>query len=111
MVSGGARLAGDVDVAGAKNSVLKLMAASLLAQGTTVLTNCPDIDDVPLMADVLTGLGCTVDIGGGRVTIDVPAELSYAADFPAVQPAAGLGGRAGAADGALPAGRGRTAGR
>ena len=84
MVSGGARLAGHVDVTGAKNSVLKLMAASLLAQGTTVITNCPEIADVPLMGDVLSGLGCTVDISGAKVTIDVPAELSYAADFPAV---------------------------
>ena len=45
-VTGGARLDGAVDVVGAKNSVLKLMAAALLAEGTTVLTNCPGILDV-----------------------------------------------------------------
>ena len=84
VVSGGARLTGVVEVAGAKNSVLKLMAASLLAEGRTVLTNCPDIDDLTLMADVLTGLGCAVAIDGDRVSIDVPAELSSVADFPAV---------------------------
>jgi UDP-N-acetylglucosamine 1-carboxyvinyltransferase len=61
VVSGGARLSGVVRVAGAKNSVLKLMAAALLAEGRTVLTNCPDIEDVPLMADVLRGLGCRVE--------------------------------------------------
>ena len=83
VVSGDARLTGVVEVAGAKNSVLKLMAASLLAEGRTVLTNCPDIDDLRLMADVLTGLGCTVIIDGDRV-IDVPAEVSSVADFPAV---------------------------
>ncbi|MDA2897488.1 UDP-N-acetylglucosamine 1-carboxyvinyltransferase, partial [Streptococcus pneumoniae] len=49
IVSGGARLAGTVKVDGAKNSVLKLMAAALLAEGTTTLTNCPEILDVPLM--------------------------------------------------------------
>ena len=38
IVSGGARLEGTVKVDGAKNSVLKLMAASLLAEGTTTLT-------------------------------------------------------------------------
>jgi UDP-N-acetylglucosamine 1-carboxyvinyltransferase len=38
-VTGGARLQGSVDVVGAKNSVLKLMAAALLAEGTTTLTN------------------------------------------------------------------------
>ena len=60
LVTGGARLAGTVQVAGAKNSVLKLMAAALLAEGTTVISNCPEILDVPLMADVLRGLGCAV---------------------------------------------------
>jgi len=84
LVTGGARLAGTVQVAGAKNSVLKLMAAGLLAEGTTVITNCPEILDVPLMADVLRGLGCEVETGGERVAITTPAELSYRADFPAV---------------------------
>ena len=49
-------------MAGAKNSVLKLMAASLLAEGTTTLNNCPEILDVPLMQKVLEGLGCKVEI-------------------------------------------------
>ena len=40
-------------MAGAKNSVLKLMAAALLAEGTTTLNNCPEILDVPLMQKVL----------------------------------------------------------
>ncbi|WP_093081994.1 UDP-N-acetylglucosamine 1-carboxyvinyltransferase [Pseudonocardia oroxyli] len=80
-VRGGARLSGVVDVVGAKNSVLKLMAAALLAEGTTTLTNCPEILDVPLMADVLRSLGCTVAIDGGTVTIDVPAEPGSQADY------------------------------
>lgn len=84
LVNGGARLDGEVNVEGAKNSVLKLMAATLLAEGTSVITNCPDILDVPLMADVLTGLGCQVEVAGSRVTVTTPAELSSAADFPAV---------------------------
>jgi UDP-N-acetylglucosamine 1-carboxyvinyltransferase len=83
-VCGGARLAGVVDVVGAKNSVLKLMAAALLAEGTTTLTNCPEILDVPLMADVLRGLGCQVTIDGDRTVIDTPAELSHRADFASV---------------------------
>lgn len=83
-VCGGARLVGDVDVVGAKNSVLKLMAAALLAEGTTTLTNCPEILDVPLMADVLRGLGCTVTIDGHRTVIDTPAELNHRADFASV---------------------------
>ena len=83
-VDGGARLVGAVDVVGAKNSVLKLMAAALLAEGTTTLTNCPEILDVPLMADVLRSLGCTVQVDGGTVRIDVPAEPSAEADYRSV---------------------------
>jgi UDP-N-acetylglucosamine 1-carboxyvinyltransferase len=83
-VSGGARLVGTVDVVGAKNSVLKLMAAALLAEGTTTITNCPEILDVPLMADVLRSLGCTVGVDGGTVTIDVPAVPGAQADYKSV---------------------------
>jgi UDP-N-acetylglucosamine 1-carboxyvinyltransferase len=83
-VHGGARLAGEVDVVGAKNSVLKLMAAALLADGTTTLTNCPQILDVPLMAEVLRSLGCTVTIETDTVTITTPADLNYRADSPAM---------------------------
>jgi len=85
LVSGGARLHGEVSVGGAKNSVLKLMAASLLAEGTTTLTNSPEIADVPLMADVLRGLGAVVEIDGETVTIEAPAEPKYHADFDAVK--------------------------
>jgi UDP-N-acetylglucosamine 1-carboxyvinyltransferase len=79
-VHGGARLVGSVDVVGAKNSVLKLMAAALLAEGTTTITNCPEILDVPLMADVLRSLGCTVDVEGDTAVITTPAELNHRAD-------------------------------
>jgi UDP-N-acetylglucosamine 1-carboxyvinyltransferase len=84
LVTGGARLDGDVRVTGAKNSVLKLMAAALLAEGTTTITNCPEILDVPLMGDVLTGLGCQVQLDGDTVRITTPAHPSHQADFPAV---------------------------
>ncbi|MBK4162858.1 UDP-N-acetylglucosamine 1-carboxyvinyltransferase [Corynebacterium macginleyi] len=85
IVSGGARLVGTVKVDGAKNSVLKLMAAALLAEGTTTLTNCPEILDVPLMKKVLEGLGCEVTIDGGTVRITTPAKPESKADFDAVR--------------------------
>ena len=78
-VHGGARLVGDVEVVGAKNSVLKLMAAALLAEGTTTITNCPEILDVPLMGDVLRSLGCEVEIDGSTATIVTPPEVSHRA--------------------------------
>ena len=49
-------LSGSVHVPGAKNSVLKLMAATLLAEGDYVLTNVPAITDVHTMADTLASL-------------------------------------------------------
>ncbi len=69
---------------GAKNSVLKLMAAALLSEGTTTITNCPEILDVPLMADVLRGLGCDVDIVGDTTRITTPAEPKHEADYGSV---------------------------
>jgi UDP-N-acetylglucosamine 1-carboxyvinyltransferase len=53
-------LAGEVDVAGAKNSVLKLMVASLYATGRHELTNVPDISDVETMGALLGALGVRV---------------------------------------------------
>ncbi|AWB84599.1 UDP-N-acetylglucosamine 1-carboxyvinyltransferase [Corynebacterium liangguodongii] len=85
LVHGGTQLSGVVRVDGAKNSVLKLMAAALLAEGTTTLYNCPEILDVPLMRDVLVGLGCDVRVDGTVVTITTPAEVSPHADFDAVR--------------------------
>jgi UDP-N-acetylglucosamine 1-carboxyvinyltransferase len=79
-VHGGARLAGEVEVIGAKNSVLKLMAAALLAKGTTTITNCPQILDVPYMADVLRSIGCDVSVDGDTVVINTPAELNHRPD-------------------------------
>lgn len=84
-MTGGARLTGNVAVTGAKNSVLKLMAATLLAEGTSTITNCPDILDVPLMAEVLRGLGATVELEGDVVRITSPDEPKYDADFAAVR--------------------------
>ncbi|MGV0408145.1 UDP-N-acetylglucosamine 1-carboxyvinyltransferase [Corynebacterium resistens] len=85
LVTGGARLVGAVRVSGAKNSVLKLMSAALLAEGTTTLTNCPEIADVPYMAEVLRGLGAEVELEGSKVQITVPDQVEHNADFDAVR--------------------------
>ena len=112
-VTGGARLAGSVRVTGAKNSVLKLMAASLLAEGRTILHEVPDIQDVEVMAELLRRLGCTVDRDreAGDLVIDVPAHLEHRADYDLVRRMRAsicvlgpLVTRVGAADVALPGG-------
>ncbi len=84
---GAAPLTGEVAVAGAKNSALKLMAAALLAVGRTTLTRVPDIVDVAIMAELLRRLGCVVehDVPAGRVEIDVPQRLGHRADYELVR--------------------------
>ncbi len=86
-VVGGARLAGDVQVTGAKNSVLKVMAAALLAEGRTTLTDVPHILDVEIMGELLRRLGCGVDYdpAASTVSIDVPARLGHQADYDLVR--------------------------
>ena len=86
-VQGGARLQGIVDVPGAKNSVLKLMAAALLAEGATTITNVPEIDDVEIMAELLRRLGCHVVHDGvaKSVVVDVPVVLEHRADYDLVR--------------------------
>jgi len=86
-VVGGARLVGTVRVSGAKNSALKLMAATLLAPGKSTITNLPAIADVEYMAELLTRLGCTVEIKPqlNQVDIDVPEKLGHRADYDMVR--------------------------
>ena len=57
VVRGSGPLEGEITVPGAKNSVLKLMAASLLVDGVTTLTNVPAIADVAIMGDLLDAIG------------------------------------------------------
>ena len=71
VVRGGQPLRGELRINGAKNSALKLMSAALMAEGTTVLTNVPRIADVPVMGEVLVGLGAKVDVDGDRVEVTV----------------------------------------
>ena len=86
-VVGGARLSGTVRVSGAKNSALKLMAATLLAPGKSTITNLPAIADVDYMAELLTRLGCKVAVDNHRheVSIDVPEKLGHRADYDLVR--------------------------
>ena len=112
-VTGGARLVGEVRVTGAKNSVLKLMAAALLARGTTTIREVPDILDVAIMSELLRRLGCDVDYdrAASTVGITVPDQLHHRADYDLVRrmraSIAVLGpllARTGEADVALPGG-------
>ena len=86
-VRGGARLAGTVTVTGAKNSVLKLMAAALLAPGVHTLRNIPAIADVEIMGELLARLGATFthDIDSATIILTIPNELNHRADYDLVR--------------------------
>lgn len=111
-------LAGEVIVPGAKNSVLKLMAATLLADGRYLLTNAPVIVDVDIMADLLMAVGLRITfhpasagevgqrieiVNSGAITPVAPFELAdrIRASVNLVGP---LLGRCGEIDIALPGG-------
>ncbi|MCC7077653.1 MAG: UDP-N-acetylglucosamine 1-carboxyvinyltransferase [Acidimicrobiia bacterium] len=71
-IRGGTALEGEVPASGAKNSALKLLAASLLAPGGNILANVPDVADVNVMFEVLESIGADVTRTGDSVMIDVP---------------------------------------
>lgn len=85
MVRPGPPLSGRVSVAGAKNSVLKLMAATVLAEGDHVLTNVPRIGDVDTMADLLSAMGLGVERRGTTLAIHRPAVIVPEAPYELVE--------------------------
>jgi UDP-N-acetylglucosamine 1-carboxyvinyltransferase len=84
-VTGGARLAGSVRISGAKNSALKLMAASLIAPGRSVLRNVPRIQDCFTMTEVLEHLGAEVSWEDGAVVVDATHLSSVDAPYELVR--------------------------
>lgn len=86
LVRPGPPLSGAVQVRGAKNSVLKLMAACILAEGRHLLTNVPRITDVEIMGEMLAAMGATVSwVGPHDLSLDVPAELCPEAPYDLVE--------------------------
>ncbi len=81
IIQGGRQLHGSVRVGGAKNAVLKMMAAALLSKHTTVLRNVPNLTDVHMMATILRQLGATVEINNNEVSIDASGVNSWEAPY------------------------------
>ncbi|KRN12635.1 UDP-N-acetylglucosamine 1-carboxyvinyltransferase [Fructilactobacillus fructivorans] len=84
VVHGGNKLNGRVHIEGAKNAVLPILAATILAKdGQTVLTNCPMLSDVFTMNQVLKHLGIKVDFdeNKNKITVDASGEISPEAPY------------------------------
>lgn len=76
-VSGQEKLNGEVWIQSSKNATLPIMAASILAKGTTVLHKCPRIKDVIHMAELLAELGCKVVWEGDTLCLDSTQVLCH----------------------------------
>ncbi|HMK91392.1 MAG TPA: UDP-N-acetylglucosamine 1-carboxyvinyltransferase [Thermoleophilia bacterium] len=85
IVAGGRRLEGNVVLAGAKNSALKLMAASLLADQPSTIRRVPRIADVFTMIDMLRALGVEVSFDDGELRIDPSGTLNDCAPYELVR--------------------------
>lgn len=70
LISGGRRLEGTVHVQGAKNSVLPILAATILSGSVSVIHNCPPLSDVAASVSILKHLGCQVTWAGETITVD-----------------------------------------
>ena len=64
------KLKGNIEIQGSKNTVLPIMAATLLSSGVSVIYNCPDIDDVAVMCELLKCLHVKIERNGNTLTID-----------------------------------------
>jgi UDP-N-acetylglucosamine 1-carboxyvinyltransferase len=70
VITGGLPLSGEVRIAGAKNAVLKMMAAAALTADRVVLRNAPAISDVTILREVMTDIGFEVRQAGDTLELE-----------------------------------------
>ncbi|MBQ5565339.1 MAG: UDP-N-acetylglucosamine 1-carboxyvinyltransferase, partial [Clostridia bacterium] len=70
VIDGSRRMKGEVSVQGSKNSVLPILAATLLSGEESILYNCPDLSDVRGTINILRYLGCRVEFAGNTLICD-----------------------------------------
>ncbi len=85
VIIGGKKLSGSVEISGAKNSVLALMPATILASGTYKIYNAPDLRDVKTMSQVLTAMGVDVKFENHTLTINTENISKYEAPYELVK--------------------------
>lgn len=77
LITGGRKMEGEIEVQGAKNAVLPILAAAILAGGKNIIYNCPYLSDVETTIAVLKNLGCTVKREGNSVEVDASGIDGY----------------------------------
>ena len=81
VITGGRKLNGEVEISGAKNSALPIMAAALLSDEESILENVPDLRDIQTMVKLLRSLGAKALYEKGRVLIKPGKNLKPVAPY------------------------------
>ena len=76
-IAGGRQLKGEVQISGAKNAVLKLMAAALLAKGESKIYNVPELTDVVIMLNVIEQLGAKTSYDKKEKSLTIDAAMNF----------------------------------
>jgi UDP-N-acetylglucosamine 1-carboxyvinyltransferase len=85
LVTGGPQLTGEVRISGAKNAVLPVLCATLLADGPVEVRNVPKLHDVLTTARLLEQLGARIERGEGVMTVDPRGVNSHVAPYELVK--------------------------
>ena len=101
VITGGMPLRGEVEISGAKNAALPILASTILGGGECVITNVPRVVDVVTMGKLLGILGAKVHHEGNRAVINAAVITSTQAPYDLGEDHAGLRARVGAAAGAM----------
>ena len=75
MVTGGSKLKGRLRVPGAKNTILPILAATLISGKKSIIEDCPEISDVYNTLEILKDLGCKIEYEGSTIIIDSSGEI------------------------------------
>ncbi|MCK9443055.1 MAG: UDP-N-acetylglucosamine 1-carboxyvinyltransferase [Tissierellaceae bacterium] len=70
IINGGNKLVGETSVLGAKNSVLPILAATVIGNNRSTILNIPNLRDVEIMEEILISLGCIVERVGNTIMVD-----------------------------------------
>ncbi len=85
LIEGGKGLCGEINVSGAKNAVLPLMAACILNSGVNSFTNVPDLADVRTMIELLEIIGAKIEFENGKLSIDSTGINNWEAPYELVR--------------------------
>jgi len=81
LIEGGLKLRGEVTISGAKNSVLPILAATLLTEDACIIKGVPDLRDTNTMLKILKSLGKAVEFDKGVVIVTQAKNANYVADY------------------------------